>query len=102
MDDNELISVCNNLKQLQEVMGNINSSVEGLTDSNLKEKMSKMSYVESAQMHLLMAEVSINMFYGAWSLALLSHSLSEKQGCRCERASNPEGNGSNALYDNHR
>ncbi|KAK8795361.1 hypothetical protein WA538_004692 [Blastocystis sp. DL] len=63
MDDNELISVCNNLKQLQEVMLNINSFVEGLTDSNLKEKMSKMSYIESAQMHLMMAEVSINMFY---------------------------------------
>ena len=59
MDDNELISVCNNLKQLQEVMLNINSFVEGLTDSNLKEKMSKMSYIESAQMHLMMAEVSM-------------------------------------------
>ena len=76
MDDNELIWVCNNLKQLQEVMLNINSFVEGLTDSNLKEKMSKMSYIESAQMHLMMAEVSINMFYGTWSLALFSRSLS--------------------------
>ena len=76
MDDNDLISVCNNLKQLQEVMLNINSFVEGLTDSNLKEKMSKMSYIESAQMHLMMAEVSINMFYGTWSLALFSRILS--------------------------
>ena len=75
MDDNELISVCNNLKQLQEVMASINSSVEGLTDSNLKEKMSKMSYIESAQMHLMMAEVSINMFYGDgfWRLLVVAY-----------------------------
>lgn len=64
MDDNELISVCNNLKQLQKVMIEINDVVEGMTDTNLKEKMSKMSYLESAQMHLVMAEISINMFYG--------------------------------------
>lgn len=64
MDDNELISVCNNLKQLQQVMIGINEVVEGMTDTNLKEKMSKMSYLESAQMHLMMAEISINMFYG--------------------------------------
>ncbi|KAK8794347.1 hypothetical protein JH06_2815 [Blastocystis sp. subtype 4] len=63
MDDNELISVCNNLKQLQKVMIEINDVVEGMTDTNLKEKMSKMSYLESAQMHLVMAEISINMFY---------------------------------------
>jgi len=61
MDDNELISVCNNLKQLQKVMIEINDVVEGMTDTNLKEKM---SYLESAQMHLVMAEISINMFYG--------------------------------------
>ena len=64
MDDNELISVCNNLKQLQKVMIEINDVVEGMTDTNLKEKKSKMSYLESAQMHLVMAEISINMFYG--------------------------------------
>ena len=64
MDDNELISVCNNLKQLQKVMIEINDVVEGMTDTNLKEKMSKMSYLEAAQMHLVMAEISINMFYG--------------------------------------
>ena len=64
MDDNELISVCNNLKQLQKVMIEINDVVEGMTDTNRKEKMSKMSYLESAQMHLVMAEISINMFYG--------------------------------------
>ena len=64
MDDNELISVCNNLKQLQKVMIEINDVVEGMTDTNLKETMSKMSYLESAQMHLVMAEISINMFYG--------------------------------------
>ena len=64
MDDNELISVCNNLKQLQKAMIEINDVVEGMTDTNLKEKMSKMSYLESAQMHLVMAEISINMFYG--------------------------------------
>ena len=64
MDDNELISVCNNLKQLQQVMIGNNEVEEGMTDTNLKEKMSKMSYLESAQMHLMMAEISINMFYG--------------------------------------
>ena len=64
MDDNELISVCNNLKQLQKVMIEINDVVEGMTDTNLKEKMSKMSYLDSAPMHLVMAEISINMFYG--------------------------------------
>ena len=68
MDDNELISVCNNLKQLQKVMIEINDVVEGMTDTNLKEKMSKMSYLESAQMHLVMAEISINMFYGLFLL----------------------------------
>ena len=50
MDDNELISVCNNLKQLQQVMVDINNVVEGMTDTNLKDKMSKMSYIEAAQM----------------------------------------------------
>ena len=64
MDDNELISVCNNLKQLQKVMIEINDVVEGMTDTNLKEKMSKMSYLESSQMHRVMAEISINIFYG--------------------------------------
>ena len=37
MDDNELISVCNNLKQLQKVMIEINDVVEGMTDTNLVE-----------------------------------------------------------------
>ena len=64
MDDNELISVCNNLKQMQQVMVDINNVVEGMTDTNLKDKMSKMSYIEAAQMHLMMADISINMFYG--------------------------------------
>ena len=63
MDDNELISVCNNLKQLQQMMIRINHIVEGLTEMNLKEQMANMSYLESAQMHLMMAEISINMFY---------------------------------------
>lgn len=68
MDDSELISVCNNLKQLQQTMLGVNDVVEKLTDASLKEKMSKMSYIESAQMHLMMAEISINMFYGTISL----------------------------------
>ena len=63
MDDNELISVCNNLKQLQQMVIRINHIVEGLTEMNLKEQMANMSYLESAQMHLMMAEISINMFY---------------------------------------
>ena len=63
MSDNELISVCDNLKQLQKVMTDINAIVEDVSDTNLREKMSKMSYIESAQMHLMMAEISINMFY---------------------------------------
>lgn len=67
MSDNELISVCNNLKQLQKVMAEINDVVEGVSETNLREKMSKMSYIESAQMHLMMAEISINMFYGTKS-----------------------------------
>ena len=71
-DDNELISVCNNLKQLRESIEGINSVVDDLTRENLKEKMSKMSYMESAQMHLMMAEISINMFYGKY-LRNLSH-----------------------------
>ena len=66
MDDNELISVCDNLKQLQQVMEEINTNVEGITDTNLKDKMSKMSYIEAAQMHLMMADISINMFYGGF------------------------------------
>lgn len=45
-------------------MEGINSVVDEITHENLKEKMSKMSYMESAQMHLMMAEISINMFYG--------------------------------------
>lgn len=68
MSDNELISVCNNLKQLQDVMNEMNGIVEGVADTNLREKMSKMSYIESAQMHLMMAEISINMFYGTFFL----------------------------------
>lgn len=63
MDDNELISVCNNLKQLQQVMVQVNSVVEGVTDKSLTERMTDMSYLESAQMHLMMAEISINLFY---------------------------------------
>ena len=66
MDDNELISVCDNLKQLQQVMEEINTNVEGITETNLKDKMSKMSYIEAAQMHLMMADISINMFYGGF------------------------------------
>ena len=68
MSDNELIAVCNNLKELQNVMNKINDAVETVTETNLREKMSKMQYLESAQMHLMMAEISINMFYGAKSL----------------------------------
>ena len=68
MSDNELIAVCNNLKELQNVMNNINDAVETITETNLREKMSKMQYLESAQMHLMMAEISINMFYGTKSL----------------------------------
>ena len=71
MSDNELISVCDNLKQLQKVMSDINTIVEDVSETNLREKMSKMSYIESAQMHLMMAEISINMFYSMFSLIFL-------------------------------
>lgn len=71
MSDNELISVCDNLKQLQKVMSDINTIVEDVSETNLREKMSKMSYIESAQMHLMMAEISINMFYSMFSLISL-------------------------------
>lgn len=71
MSDNELISVCDNLKQLQKVMSDINTIVEDVSETNLREKMSKMSYIESAQMHLMMAEISINMFYSRFSLISL-------------------------------
>ena len=71
MSDNELISVCDNLKQLQKVMTDINTIVEDVSETNLREKMSKMSYIESAQMHLMMAEISINMFYSRFSLISL-------------------------------
>ena len=71
-EDNELISVCNNLKKLRESIEGVNSVVDDLTRENLKEKMSKMSYMESAQMHLMMAEISINMFYGK-HLRIFSH-----------------------------
>lgn len=71
MSDNELISVCDNLKQLQKVMSDINTIVEDVSETNLREKMSKMSYIESAQMHLMMAEISINMFYSRFSLIFL-------------------------------
>ena len=71
MSDNELISVCDNLKQLQKVMTDINTIVEDVSETNLREKMSKMSYIESAQMHLMMAEISINMFYSGFSLISL-------------------------------
>ena len=71
MSDNELISVCDNLKQLQKVMTDINTIVEDVSEPNLREKMSKMSYIESAQMHLMMAEISINMFYSMFSLISL-------------------------------
>lgn len=71
MSDNELISVCDNLKQLQKVMTDINTIVEDVSETNLREKMSKMSYIESAQMHLMMAEISINMFYSMFSLISL-------------------------------
>ena len=47
-------------------MEEINTNVEGITDTNLKDKMSKMSYIEAAQMHLMMADISINMFYGGF------------------------------------
>ena len=71
MSDNELISVCDNLKQLQKVMTDINTIVEDVSETNLREKMSKMSYIESAQLHLMMAEISINMFYSRFSLISL-------------------------------
>ncbi|CBK19900.2 uncharacterized protein [Blastocystis hominis] len=44
-------------------MVQINSVVEGVTDKSLTERMTDMSYLESAQMHLMMAEISINLFY---------------------------------------
>ena len=78
MDDNELISVCNNLKQLQQVMVQINSVVEGVTDKSLTERMTDMSYLESAQMHLMMAEISINLFYCNFKLRFVIRSIFEK------------------------
>lgn len=66
MSDNELIDVCKNLKDLQKVLDNVNGVVEEVTEVNLREKMSKMSYIEAAQMHLMMAEISIHMFYGTF------------------------------------
>ena len=89
MDDNELISVCNNLKQLQQVMVQINSVVEGVTDKSLTERMTDMSYLESAQMHLMMAEISIN------------RSIFEKQGCRCRKSSNKTRNGKSVSHVLH-
>ena len=80
MDDNELISVCNNLKQLKKVMAQVNSVVEEVTDKSLTDRMTDMSYLESAQMHLMMAEISINLFYGNFTLRLVIRSLFEKQG----------------------
>lgn len=71
MSDNELIDVCKNLKDLQDVLEKISGVVEDVTETNLREKMSKMSYIESAQMHLMMADISIKMFYGTFSFSCL-------------------------------
>lgn len=101
MDDNELISVCNNLKQLQQVMVQINSVVEGVTDKSLTERMTDMSYLESAQMHLMMAEISINLFYCNFELRFVIRSIFEKQGCRCRKSSNKTRNGKSVSHVLH-